>query len=141
MTTKKKRLTSAELERMPKDRFPLQVKTDGLDYAQTIFETICIMSGVQDNCGKLAIMDSSGKYNLMSVDRLKEYPSFEPDEPDEIEWFQVISMRKGDVRPEPSRFLYKSKEHFLTTNGYKESDYQLIDLILIKKYPDYSEDK
>lgn len=71
MTTKKKRLTSGELQRMPKDRFPLQVKTDGLDYAQTVFETICIVSGVQDNCGNLAIIDSSGKYNLMSADKLK----------------------------------------------------------------------
>ena len=140
MTTKKKRLTIEELQRMPKDKFPLQVKTNGLTYAHTVLETISILSGMRDNCGNLPIADSTGAYDIMSADNLKEYPSFETDEPEEIEWFQVaFTAKRGSGRPELSRFLYRSKEDFLSANYYIESDYHMIDLIPVKKYPNYSE--
>lgn len=135
MITKKKRLTIEELQRMPRDRFPLQCTTDSPTFTGTGYETISILACAVDKIGHIPVMLSSGKYNLVPVSHLNEYPSFEPEE---IEWFQVITMRKGAIRPESSRYLYNSKEDFLTTNGYNDSDYHVIDLIPVKKYPDYS---
>lgn len=80
---KKKRLTTEELQRMPKDRFPLTVECDNGEFAYGL-EKITILNNEKDTSGLFIAIDGFGRYFAIRH-KLSQYPSFEPDEPEEVE--------------------------------------------------------